>query len=38
MGKPRLDTSIPAYLEHSAFAIAGVAADPEVAGLETALA
>ncbi|MFS8069717.1 MAG: hypothetical protein ACMG6S_25405, partial [Byssovorax sp.] len=38
MEKPRQDTSIPSYLEHSAFTGAGVAADPEVAGLEAPLA
>jgi hypothetical protein len=37
MEKPREDTSLTAYREHSAFTCAGVAADPEVAGLETAL-
>lgn len=38
MERPRDDSSLTAYREHSAFAIAGVAADAEVAGLETALA
>jgi hypothetical protein len=37
MEKPREDTPTSAYLEHSAFTVAGVAADPEVAGLEAGL-
>jgi hypothetical protein len=37
MEKPRDDSSITAHREHSAFTVAGVAADAEVAGLETAL-
>ncbi len=38
MEKPRDDSSITAYREHSAFTVAGVAADPDVAGLEKGLA
>ena len=38
MEKPREDTPIDAYREHAAFTIAGVAADPDVAGLEKGLA
>lgn len=38
MERPRHDTPIPSYLDHSAFAVAGVAADPDVAGLEAPLA
>ena len=37
MEKPREDTSVTAYREHSAYTTSGVAADPEVAGLEVAL-
>lgn len=38
MEKPNKDTPSSAYLDHSAFTTAGVAADPEVAGIETGLA
>jgi hypothetical protein len=37
MDKPTKDTPSEAYLEHSAFTTAAVAADPEVAGLEADL-
>lgn len=37
MDKPRDHTPVADYLEHGAFTVAAIAADPEVAGLEKAL-
>jgi uncharacterized membrane protein YgcG len=37
MERPNKDTTVESYLDHSAFTTAGVAADPDVAGLEAGL-